>query len=477
MFPVGAVFYTLTKIQNNKAFAGNDWLVLFGILIISLVVRIVFKYLVYSFQSTAGFEFVSRERITLGDKLRNVGMGFFHERNMGDITTTVTTDLNFLENYSMHLLDRVTTGMVNMVVTSIFILMFDWRLGVIFILGVLCSFLIYGRMQEKGEELTAKQRQVQAASVEATLEYVQGISVIKSFNMAEKNLSGIEKAYEKSMDASYALERDFAPMNVAYSMVFRVAACAIILVSQIFALGGELDFSSLAVILIASFSIFNSVEVMGQMTAMIRSMEASLDRVERIKGEKNIDDGGGDISLKSYDIVFDHVMSMVFQNVYLFKDTIENNIKFGCPEASHEQVVEAAKKARCHDFISLLPEGYNTMIGEGGSTLSGGEKQRISIARAMLKNAPVVLLDEATASVDPENEVYLQQAISTLVKDKTLIVIAHRLSTIRDAEQILVIDNGKLVQHGKHDELVLQEGIYQKYWNIRQNAKAWKVAQ
>lgn len=124
-------------------------------------------------------------------------MGFFHERNMGDITTTVTTDLNFLENYSMHLLDRVTTGMVNMVVTSIFILMFDWRLGVIFILGVLCSFLIYGRMQEKGEELTAKQRQVQAASVEATLEYVQGISVIKSFNMAEKNLSGIEKAYEK----------------------------------------------------------------------------------------------------------------------------------------------------------------------------------------------------------------------------------------------------------------------------------------
>lgn len=282
--------------------------------------------------------------------------------------------------------------------------------------------------------------------------------------MAEKNLSGIEKAYEKSMEASYALERDFAPLNVAYSMVFRVAACAIILVSQIFALGGELDFSSLAVILIASFSIFNSVEVMGQMIAMIRSMEASLDRVERIKGEKNIDDGGGDISLKSYDIVFDHV-------------TIENNIKFGCPEASHEQVVEAAKKARCHDFISLLPEGYNTMIGEGGSTLSGGEKQRISIARAMLKNAPIVLLDEATASVDPENEVYLQQAISTLVKDKTLIVIAHRLSTIRDAEQILVIDNGKLVQHGKHDELVLQEGIYQKYWNIRQNAKAWKVAQ
>lgn len=156
----------------------------------------VFKYLVYSFQSTAGFEFVSRERITLGDKLRNVGMGFSMSEIWGTLQQQLQLTLIF-GNYSMHLLDRVTTGMVNMVVTSIFILMFDWRLGVIFILGVLCSFLIYGRMQKKGEELTAKQRQVQAASVEATLEYVQGISVIKSFNMAEKNLSGIEKAYEK----------------------------------------------------------------------------------------------------------------------------------------------------------------------------------------------------------------------------------------------------------------------------------------
>lgn len=437
MFPVGAVFYTLTKIQNNKAFAGNDWLVLFGILIISLVVRIVFKYLVYSFQSTAGFEFVSRERITLGDKLRNVGMGFFHERNMGDITTTVTTDLNFLENYSMHLLDRVTTGMVNMVVTSIFILMFDWRLGVIFILGVLCSFLIYGRMQEKGEELTAKQRQVQAASVEATLEYVQGISVIKSFNMAEKNLSGIEKVDH----VSFSYEQGTKILDDVSFTIPQGGMTAIVGPSG----GGKTTITRL------------------------------ISRFWDIQGG-SITIGGKDVREFTSDSLLKN-MSMVFQNVYLFKDTIENNIKFGCPEASHEQVVEAAKKARCHDFISLLPEGYNTMIGEGGSTLSGGEKQRISIARAMLKNAPVVLLDEATASVDPENEVYLQQAISTLVKDKTLIVIAHRLSTIRDAEQILVIDNGKLVQHGKHDELVLQEGIYQKYWNIRQNAKAWKVAQ
>ena len=186
--------------------------------------------------------------------------------------------------------------------------------------------------------------------------------------------------------------------------------------------------------------------------------------------------GGTDVRDFKLDSLMKNI-SMVFQSVYLFADTIENNIKFGCPDATHEQVVEAAKKACCHDFISALPQGYDTVIGEGGSTLSGGEKQRISIARAMLKDAPIILLDEATASVDPENEVHLQQAISALVKNKTLIVIAHRLSTIRDADQILVVDNGKIVEKGVHAELIQQKGIYQKFWNIRQKARNWKLAQ
>ena len=547
LLPIAAVFLVLIELQNGQPITGQTWGIVIGLIAGGLILRMIFKYLVYRLQSTAGFEFVARERIALGDRLRNVPMGFFHDNSVGDITATVTTDLNFLENYSMHILDKVTTGVLSMIVMAGCILAFDWRIGLIFVAGILLSFPIYSHMQKKGKALSAKRQKIQSEAVAATLEYVQGISVVKSFNMCDKNLSDIEDAYESNAAASYGVERVFTPLNMTYSMVFRISACMIMLCAGILAVGGDLSFANLAVILIASFTIFNPIEVMGQMTTMIRTMDAALDRVERIKQAKKIDENGRDIPLDSFDIGFEHVsfayengnpilkdvsfsipqgsmtaivgpsgggkttitrliarfwdvqegsitigghdvkeftcdsllknMSMVVQNVYLFHDTIENNIKFGCPDATHEQVVEAAKKACCHDFISALPQGYDTVIGEGGSTLSGGEKQRISIARAMLKDAPIILLDEATASVDPENEVHLQQAISALVKNKTLIVIAHRLSTIRDADQILVVDNGKIVEKGVHAELIQQKGIYQKFWNIRQKARNWKLAQ
>ena len=180
--------------------------------------------------------------------------------------------------------------------------------------------------------------------------------------------------------------------------------------------------------------------------------------------------------LRQWDSLMKNI-SMVFQSVYLFADTIENNIKFGCPDATHEQVVEAAKKACCHDFISALPDGYDTVIGEGGGTLSGGEKQRISIARAMLKDAPIIILDEATSSVDPENEDELQRAIEALTHDKTIIMIAHRLKTVRNVDQILVLDNAHIVQRGTHAELIQQKGLYADFVSARQEAIGWKLAQ
>ncbi len=185
--------------------------------------------------------------------------------------------------------------------------------------------------------------------------------------------------------------------------------------------------------------------------------------------------GGRNVKDYSFDALMRN-FSFVFQNVYLFEDTVANNIRFGEPEASMERVMEAAKKARCHDFIMALPDGYDTVIGEGGASLSGGERQRISIARAIMKDAPVIILDEATANVDPENEAELTEAIEALTKEKTVIMIAHRLKTVRHADQIFVIDNGRIAQHGTHDELMAREGIYRSFVESRQEAASWKIA-
>ncbi len=181
---------------------------------------------------------------------------------------------------------------------------------------------------------------------------------------------------------------------------------------------------------------------------------------------------GVDIRTVPLSELMDHI-SMVFQRVYLFQDTIYNNIATGRPDASREEVMEAARKARCHDFIMSLPDGYDTVVGEGGESLSGGEKQRISIARCILKDAPIVILDEATASVDADNESYIQQAISELCKGKTLLVIAHRLNTIRHANQIFVVAEGQIVQRGVHKELMREEGIYRKFVSVRENSQGW----
>ena len=185
--------------------------------------------------------------------------------------------------------------------------------------------------------------------------------------------------------------------------------------------------------------------------------------------------GGRNVKDYSFDSLMEN-FSFVFQRVYLFEDTIANNIRFGRPEASMDEVIAAAKKACCHDFIMSLPEGYDTVVAEGGSTLSGGEKQRIAIARAIMKDAPIIILDEATANVDPENEKELTEAIENLTKEKTIIMIAHRLKTVRHADQIVVIDKGRIVQKGTHEDLMREEGIYKNFVSGRKKAVSWKIA-
>ena len=551
MFPVGAVFYTLTKIQNNKAFTGNDWLVLFGILIISLVVRMVFKYLVYSFQSTAGFEFVSRERITLGDKLRNVGMGFFHERNMGDITTTVTTDLNFLENYSMHLLDRVTTGMVNMVVTSIFILMFDWRLGLLSLIPVVAAFLIMGSMtgQRMKDKMTEYQNALEEMSSEA-VEYVRGIPVVKTFGQSVFSFKRFRDSIKKYEKWTIAYTKELRLPMTFYTTIINAAFAVLIAVTFYVVRGGESDTFLLNLMFYIIITPIITVTLNKIMYASENQMivEDALTRIDSILEKKPLTEAAGKADPKDMSITFENVsfryedaakdalhninlkiregehvafvgpsgggkstlasliarffdategkiriggvdvrdipskqlmdmVSFVFQDSKLLKMSVYENVRMGRKDATREEVMEALKNAQCEDIIEKLPDSIDTVIGAKGTYVSGGEAQRLSIARAMLKNAPILILDEATAFADPDNEAKVQQAFSKLSTGKTVIMIAHRLSSVVDADRICVLKDGEIVESGTHKELSEAQKLYAHMGDAYNKSVRWKVGE
>jgi ATP-binding cassette subfamily B protein len=542
--PIFAILYVLTKIVNETISIEDVWIG-GGIALIGLILRYIFRRLVLIYQSGTGYEIFERERIKIGDRFKRFPMGFFSEGNMGDISAIITSDLTFIEMWAMHAVDKVVNAYVSIIIGCIFLLILDYRIALISIVVIIAALFILRRIQKIGKEQAYIRQETQSKLVSAVLEYVQGISVIKAFNMSGDKSKATKENFEKTRDNSLKFEKKFIPDNFIYESCFSVGIALTIFSVTSFCINKTLDMSIMLMMVIFIFQLYLPIKAIGVMTAKIRIMEAGLDRYEAVKNTEIIDEDGRDIKLDRYDIEFKDVtfayeekevlknisfkipersmtalvgasgcgkttianliarfwdvqkgqvlvggvdvkemtcdsllsnISMVFQKVYLFNDTILNNIKFGKSDATYEEIIEAAKKARCHDFIMELENGYDTVIGEGGSTLSGGEKQRISIARAILKDAPIILLDEATASVDPDNEKHIQMAINELVKDKTLVVIAHRLSTIRNADQILVINEGELAESGTHDKLMLEKGQYNDFWQRRMKAKSWEIS-
>lgn len=547
MLPIMAVLTVLKGIllslSNGYMPVETIWEAL-GIMLLSISGRILFTNLSAVKRTLGSFSMCSKWRMELGEKLKRVPMGYFNEHRLGDITAAVTTTLGDLETNAVTVMETVAGGFIHAAVIGIWLLFYEWKIGVLMFIGLFLSLCVYAKTQKAGMKYSPRRQAAQAGLVAGILEYIQGMSVVKAFGLADRSDKSVDAAINESAEANIALEKVFSGLASIFQMIFKFARFAILVVAPYLLMNGEITPEKCLLLIVASFMIYTTVELAGSTAAVARVVDASLDRLEMISNMPLLDEKGTELVPKTYDITVSNVsfayeekeilhnvsfsvpqgtscalvgpsgsgkttlcsliarfwdvkdgeillggvnvkdytcdsllknFSIVFQRVYLFEDTIENNILFGKPQATKEEMISAAKKACCHDFISALPDGYQTRIGEGGATLSGGEKQRISIARAILKDAPIVILDEATASVDPENERELQQAIAELTKNKTLLMIAHRLNTVREADQILVLENGRIVQRGKHQELIQQEGLYRRFVEIRGNAIGWKL--
>lgn len=540
----GALFAVVNALATQTRSGAILWAAL-GMMLVSIFGRIAASVFSMNEQTEVGYGMVADKRIAIGDRLRYIPMGYFNKNNLGKITGIVTTTLGDVEGAAPVALVGIIGGFFNTVVLLLFLLFFDWRFALLALLGVACYLAVTEIATRKSTDCAQKRQLAQGSLVEAVLEYLQGMGVVKAFGLEKDSAQSVNAAIRASGKNNVRLVYTLLPYLVLQQLIVRVFSAGLLALTLCRYLAGGLSLTYGVMFVIFAFMAFGSLESVGSQITMLQMLAASIDSANSIDETPVMDEHGRDITPKTSTIVFDHVdfsygdrkildsvcltipektttaivgpsgsgkttlcnliarfwevsggkitidgtdireytldslmknISIVFQNVYLFADTIENNIKFGKPDATHEEVVESAKRACCHAFITALPQGYQTVIGEGGGTLSGGEKQRVSIARAMLKNAPIVILDEATSNIDPENESQLQQAIESLTHNKTIIMIAHRLKTVRNADQIIVLKDTHIAQQGTHEQLMKQTGLYADFVSERKVSVSWKLA-
>lgn len=537
-----SIFAILNILLNIRELTNDHIRNSIWILLVSIVGKCIMKYLISIYMSANGYNVFCEKRMEIGDRMKRAPMGFFSEQNLGMINTALSSATTELENFSMVAVENMVGGIIQAVCVMIVLLFFNWKVALLSLIGLLLSSVTLKLIKIRTTKQAPRREASREIMVTKVLEYIRGISVIRSFGRQPDD--EIHQVLEETKNANITMEKQVMSVVNLYKGILEVFSGLIIGYSAWLMLIRQLTFPIGVMFLVSSFMIYGQMETMGNGAFLLRVLDSSLNRMEKVmnipvmdEGAKKIEPANCDIELKNVSFGYDSRpiikkvslkipqgtstaivgysgsgkttlcnlitrfwdvdsgevlfgghnvkeyacddllsnISMVFQNVYLFHDTIANNIKFGKPDATREEVKIAAKKACCYDFIMKLPDGFDTIIGEGGSTLSGGERQRISIARAILKDAPVIILDEATSSVDPENEHELLKAIEELTKGKTLISIAHRMTTVRKADQIIVLSDGEIVQQGTHKELIAQEGVYKNFLTIRTQSVGWQI--
>ena len=544
---LGAILFCLTKICEN-IFTGlsvvmNDVYTVFVISVISMMGKIVFGYLADRNKYIASYSLGAENRLYIGDRLKNVNMGYFSTNSLGNIAGGLSTVIGELETMGVFIIEQLLVGTIQTLIIVAFVLPYDIVTATIILLTLIIGIMVNIVTQKKTDLLTERLLGLKLDLSSKMLEYVKGIGVTKAFGKEKNTVKELNESITESRKGFLAVEKILVPTQFMLLLVFKIGICVIIFTSLIRYFSGNIEVTKAIILIVMSFVVFSGFELAGSMQSIkgiavqnlnsvinlrnlpviedgeeteIDKAEISMEKVSFSYGESEIfknlsiiipegkttalvgfsgsgkttlcnlmarfwDVNSGKVNVGKTNVKeykYDELLSnfsFVFQDVYLFDDTVRNNIKFGNPNATDEDMIDIAKKAQCHDFIMKLPQGYDTVLQEGGSNLSGGERQRISIARAMLKRSKFVILDEATSSVDPENEKQLLIALKSLLKGKTTIIIAHKLSTIKNADQIIVLKNGAIEQVGTHTELASEQGIYKDFLESRKKSEEWAI--
>lgn len=540
---IPAAFFAIKSVLDgdiNK----YSFIIVINLMLVSTIGKMVVNRFAQMLQTEAGYDTCANKRIEIAEHLRYLPMGYFNDTSLGHITSVTTNTLEQMSDIATRAIMLVLQGSITTIVIGIGMFAFDYRIGIFAVIGILVFFGVNKWTTTSVARVADDKLASDKDMVGVILEFIQGISEIRNYNLIKQNNTRLKNAIELKSKNDIRAEIAAIPAVGVQMLVCKITGTVISGASLFFYFNGTMELPYTITMMLCSFMLFEALDLAGIFNALLKIIGKGVDLVNEIMAVEQMDIDGEDITPENRDIHLEHVsfayenrkiiddvtldikektttaivgpsgggkttitsliarfwdvdegkvtlggrdvreysfdslmenFSFVFQRVYLFEDTIANNIRFGRPDAPMEEVIEAAKKASCHNFIMSLPDGYETVLAEGGATISGGEKQRIAIARAILKDSPIIILDEATANVDPESEKELTEAIENLTREKTIIMIAHRLKTVQNADQIVVIDKGRIVQKGKHDSLMKEDGIYKKFITGRKQAVNWKI--
>lgn len=540
----GVMLFVLIDLSNGQFSAEGLKMCIIAVVII-FTLRCIVQGISFTQAQCVGPDVSHKLRISMGNHIRSLNLGFFTKNSIGKLAGTLLTDINDFETIITHCLCDVIKVTSLTILSLVIAFMLDWHFGlaVTLLVGIALPLLVIsGKVSARNsDELRTANRTV----VSRIIEYISGMRTFRLYNLIGKRFDRLDNALKELRKQSTKAEISILPLSMSFSAITAMIVPVSLILGTWLLTSTEINGASFLLAILLGISISSTMTVVSSLYPQVRSISKAADSIISILDEspltyqeeeikftdyaiefKNVTFGynpettvlhgvsfsakpgtttaligpsgsgkttivsllarfwdvtGGQILIDGIDlrkinpdILAEH-MAIVFQEVYLLKDTVLNNIRIGKPTATKEEVIEAAKAAHCHEFIMGMENGYETMIGEGGSTLSGGEKQRISIARALLKDAPIVLLDETTSSLDADNEREIQHAFDRLMKNKIVLVIAHRLNTIVNADNILVLDKGRIRESGTHAELMKHGGWYAQMIEEQKQAEQWAV--